>query len=298
MTTIRVIEETTPATPPAGRSTIFVDSADKTLKTIDDTGLVHTAVGTVTSVSVTTANGVSGSVATPTTTPAISLTLGAITPSSVAASGSVTGSNLSGTNTGDVTLAGSPNYITIVGQVITRALIDLVNHVTGILGVANGGSGRASHTAYAVICGGTTTTAAQQSIAGVGTAGQVLTSNGAGALPTFQPVGASFTSPDQVITSAGALTIAHGLAGTPIRMAVSLVCQTAELGYSIGDVTPIGLSDLVANQGASIVPDATNLNIRFGTQANVFRVLHKTTGASTNITIANWRVRFYASLSV
>lgn len=39
--------------------------------------------GTVTSVSITTANGVSGSVANPTTTPAISLTLGAITPTSV-----------------------------------------------------------------------------------------------------------------------------------------------------------------------------------------------------------------------
>lgn len=39
--------------------------------------------GTVTSVSVTTANGVSGTVATATTTPAISLTLGAITPTTV-----------------------------------------------------------------------------------------------------------------------------------------------------------------------------------------------------------------------
>jgi hypothetical protein len=57
--------------------------------------------GTVTDVSVVTANGVSGSVATSTTTPAITLTLGAITPSSVAAVGTVTGSNLSGTNTGD-----------------------------------------------------------------------------------------------------------------------------------------------------------------------------------------------------
>jgi hypothetical protein len=60
--------------------------------------------------------------------------------------------------------------------------------VTGItdLVAADGGTGRSSHTAYAVICGGTTTTAAQQSIASVGTSGQVLTSNGAGALPTFQ----------------------------------------------------------------------------------------------------------------
>lgn len=61
-------------------------------------------VGSVTSVSVTTANGVSGSVATATTTPAITLVLGAITPSSVAASGAMSGSNLSGTNTGDQTI--------------------------------------------------------------------------------------------------------------------------------------------------------------------------------------------------
>lgn len=51
---------------------------------------------------------------------------------------------------------------------------------------ADGGTGRSSHTAYAVLCGGTTSTAAQQSVAALGTAGQVLTSNGAGALPTFQ----------------------------------------------------------------------------------------------------------------
>src|SRR5437773_1530589 len=67
--------------------------------------------GTVTSVSVTTANGVSGSVATATTTPAISLSLDGITPTSVngvVLSGSatptlaVTGtSSVSGANTGD-----------------------------------------------------------------------------------------------------------------------------------------------------------------------------------------------------
>lgn len=59
--------------------------------------------GTVTSVSVVTANGVSGTVANSTSTPALTLTLGAITPTSVVATGSVTGSNLSGTNTGDQT---------------------------------------------------------------------------------------------------------------------------------------------------------------------------------------------------
>jgi len=41
------------------------------------------------------------------------------------------------TNTGDVTLAWTPNYITIVGQVITRALINLSLHITWILPIAN-----------------------------------------------------------------------------------------------------------------------------------------------------------------
>lgn len=54
------------------------------------------------------------------------------------------------------------------------------------LPVPTGGTGGASHTAYSVLCGGTTSTAALQSVASVGSAGQVLTSNGAGALPTFQ----------------------------------------------------------------------------------------------------------------
>ena len=54
------------------------------------------------------------------------------------------------------------------------------------LPVASGGTGATSATAYAVLCGGTTSTGAFQPVASVGTSGQVLTSNGAGALPTFQ----------------------------------------------------------------------------------------------------------------
>ncbi|MFI5185928.1 MAG: beta strand repeat-containing protein [Chitinophagales bacterium] len=77
--------------------------------------------GSVTSVSVVTANGVSGSVATATTTPAITLTLGAITPSSVAATGTVTGSNLSGTNTGNVTI-GTANGLSLASQALSLGL--------------------------------------------------------------------------------------------------------------------------------------------------------------------------------
>ena len=64
--------------------------------------------------------------------------------------------------------------------------------ISGMAGIGNplpvpsGGTGRATATAYAVICGGTTATGPLQSIASVGTTGQVLTSNGVGALPTMQ----------------------------------------------------------------------------------------------------------------
>ncbi len=52
--------------------------------------------------------------------------------------------------------------------------------------VSQGGTGDTSFTAYAPICGGTTSTGALQSIASVGSAGQALRSNGAGALPSMQ----------------------------------------------------------------------------------------------------------------
>lgn len=58
-----------------------------------------------------------------------------------------------------------------------------------IVTVPNGGTGAATFTANAVICGGTVATGPLQSVASVGTAGQVLTSNGVGALPTFQSAG-------------------------------------------------------------------------------------------------------------
>jgi hypothetical protein len=69
------------------------------------TALWASLPNSITSVSIVPANGVSGSVATVSSTSAITLILGAITPSSIAAVGQITGANLSGTNTGDETPA-------------------------------------------------------------------------------------------------------------------------------------------------------------------------------------------------
>lgn len=73
---------------------VLLYTTGSVIETVTTTG---SGTGTVTSVSVVTANGVSGSVATSTTTPAITLTLGAITPSSVQVSG-LTASELTATD--------------------------------------------------------------------------------------------------------------------------------------------------------------------------------------------------------
>lgn len=77
------------------------------------------------------------------------------------------------------------------------AQVDLSNGVTSELPVANGGTGLSTATtAYGVLAAGTTATGAFQNI-GTGSAGEVLTSNGAGALPSFQA------------PSAGAMVLLH-----------------------------------------------------------------------------------------
>ena len=58
-----------------------------------------------------------------------------------------------------------------------------------ILPVNKGGTGVSTFTPYAVVCAGTTGTGVFQEVSAIGTTGQVLTSNGAGALPTWQAAG-------------------------------------------------------------------------------------------------------------
>jgi hypothetical protein len=54
-----------------------------------------------------------------------------------------------------------------------------------------GGTGLTSMTPYSVVAAGTTSTGPLQQISGLGTTGQVLTSNGTGTLPTWQNVSSS-----------------------------------------------------------------------------------------------------------
>jgi hypothetical protein len=82
--------------------------------------------------------------------------------------------------------------LTASKPVFTDASKNLVS--TGTLGVDQGGTGLTTTTPYSIVFSGTTATGLFQAAAGPGTATHVLTSNGAGALPTFQAPAASGVS--------------------------------------------------------------------------------------------------------
>jgi hypothetical protein len=86
--------------------------------------------------------------------------------------------------TDTLTLVAGTN-VTITTDAATDSITINASVGGGTTAVNAGGTGVTSLTAYAPIFGGTTSTGAVQS-GTVGTAGQLLTSNGAGALPTFQ----------------------------------------------------------------------------------------------------------------
>jgi len=82
--------------------------------------------------------------------------------------------------------------LTASKPVFTNGSKNLVS--TGTLGADQGGTGLTTTTPYSIVFSGTTATGVFQAAAGPGTATHVLTSNGAGALPTFQAPAASGVS--------------------------------------------------------------------------------------------------------
>lgn len=113
------------------------------------------------------------------------------------------------------------------------------------------------------------------------------------ALETATVFTESFESSAQSITAAGTLTLAHGLSSQPKLYFTYIKCTTGEHNYSIGDEVPVPMNgNSNNNYGVTVVPDATNLTVRFGSDANVLQVLDKTSGASANITLSSWE--FYA----
>lgn len=116
--------------------------------------------------------------------------------------------------------------------------------------VADGGTGVSSLTAYAPIFGGTTGTGAVQS-GTVGSAGEVLTSNGAGALPTFQASAGGITLATPQATTSGTTKDFTGIPAGTKRIVVHFVGVSVS-GTSVV-LIQIGDSGGIENTGYTCV---------------------------------------------
>lgn len=187
--------------------------------------------------------------------------------------------------------------------------------ITGItaLTVPVGGTGITSTTAYALLAGGTTSTGPIQSLAGTGTAGQYLVSNGAGALPTFQTpatlsvplggTGATTFTANAVLIGAGTSAIATAASGqsnvgyvltstgtgsAPTWQATSVVSGVSSITGTANQITasnPTGAVTLSLPNSVqintSLIDSNVNTMLKFSatsSAANYFQMQNKTAG--------------------
>ncbi len=140
------------------------------------------------------------------------------------------------------------------------AQIGLTTGVTGILPIANGGTNASSftNTDGVIYFDGTSLNSTA-----VGTAGQVLTSNGAGVAPTFQAGGGGgitsvVTDSGTVTPSAGAITITGGGGTATILTSASgstltILLPTSAHGVAIGNAAGDGLDFVGAGATATFL---------------------------------------------
>ena len=105
---------------------------------------------------------------------------------------------------------------------------------------------------------------------------------------------APYESSGQTISSAGLLTLAHGLGATPKRVFTYIKCTSAEGNYSVGDEYPIypGISMRGTSQAINfgMTLDSTNIKVRFADDTKPIWINDKTSGASFNATNASWQL--------
>lgn len=227
------------------------------------------------------------------------------------------------------TLTGTTNRLTVTnaGGTITlnvstsyagdTSIVTLGTVTTGTwngtaVDVAHGGTGDTSLTAYAPLCGGTTSTGAVQSVASVGTTGQVLTSNGPSALATFQavtgssPKGYVYGLPLAYATST-TVSVGPGLARDSANAADITLAAAGTI--STGTLGAINGLDRVALPGGGTVATSTTLTLITGTSTSfltdfapggVPRTLTGTigTGGAGSTTITGTSSKFLAEVSV
>lgn len=145
--------------------------------------------------------------------------------------------------------------------------------------VPQGGTGDSSLTAYSVICGGTTSTGSVQSVSSVGSSGQILTSNGAGALPSFKNLASGQTLLQSSTASASASIDFTGLS--------SSAYTHYNLVYNfITASSATTLTFLVSTNNGSTWISASYLTGGWNTPVNSTTVTNSTTAASGYLSTA------------
>lgn len=111
------------------------------------------------------------------------------------------------------------------------------------------------------------------------------------------PLGRSFVSAQQTITAAGSLTLAHSLTVTPKLVECRLVCVSGEHNFSTNDILIVNPNTNAASanaRGLALTVDATNCNVRFGSDANTFESFDFTSGNVAALTNSSWRLQVRA----
>lgn len=310
---------TDPGSPFAGRLVLWART-DGNIYYKNSAGTV-TAVGiggSVTNLSIVTANGITGSVSTSTSTPAITLALGAITPSSVVSFGTVTGSNLSGTNTGDQTITltsdltgtGTGSFVTALSHPGVTAgtyhSSNLVVDAKGRITSASNGLGGGSITSIAMsvpsifsISGSPITTSGTFAVTLSGTAlpvanGGTANTTKAAAFNTLSPL---TTTGDIIYSNSGGsatrlgigssgqwLTVVSGVPSWAPSVAQATLVAVKPSTTSRTSATPTADPDLTFTMSAGVwsIDGFLNFSQTAGTGIDGFRVTCAHSGTYTN----------------